>query len=248
MSVSILSHFITGFTVGLITNPIDIVYTRQAADALIPKDARRNYTSFLKGINSVIKEGATGRGALSGGLAFGALMASLPHFYDYLKEYLFFFFGPTYWLRPTCLITTLLLGAVISLPIDNIKTRLHLMSALPDGRMPYKGDIDCFKKAIRYDCNYPKFGNITNLHSGFSAYILKNFISIMIGMKISDIAFRQNYKEGDFIELGNFYRTPYVKIIPHKPLNRNDSNKKILDMGPTTEFKAYWEGDSSFKV
>ena len=248
MSVSIFTHFLTGFAVGVLINPVDIVYSRQAADALIPKNGRRNYTTFFNGINSVANEKALFRGALSGGLSFGTLMAATPHLYDYLKEYLFFFFGPTNWLRPLCLSTTLLIGSIISLPLDNIKTRLHLASALPDGRFPYKNDFDCMRKAFVYDCNFPKFGNITNLHSGFSAYFIKYFIAMMIGIKVSDLAFRENYKEGDFIEPGNFYRSSYVKLIPHTPLTREDSNRKILDMEPTQEFKAYWEGNNFFKV
>ena len=35
--------FLGGFTSGFITNPIDIVYNRQAADALLPNHLKRNY-------------------------------------------------------------------------------------------------------------------------------------------------------------------------------------------------------------
>jgi len=38
--------------------------------------------------------------------------------------------------------------AVISLPFDNVKTKIQKMKAGPDGKMPYKGVPDCFAKSI----------------------------------------------------------------------------------------------------
>lgn len=234
--------------VGALINPIDIVYTRQAVDGLMPKDSKRNYNKLFTSIQAVSNERALFRGALSGGLSLGIFMGSLPRLYDFLKEYLNFFFGPTNWLRPLCLSTALLLSTTLSLPFDNIKTRMHISSPMPDGKMPYLNDLDCLFKSIKYDCNYKKYSSIAALHSGFMASFIRSFVSLMLGIKISDYAFSHNYKEADFIEPGNFYKTPYVKIFPHKPLTREDVNKRILDLEPTQEFKAYWKGNSSFKI
>ena len=38
--------------------------------------------------------------------------------------------------------------AVISLPFDNVKTKIQKMKAGPDGKMPYSGVPDCFAKSI----------------------------------------------------------------------------------------------------
>ena len=37
----------------------------------------------------------------------------------------------------------------MSLPFDNIKTKLQKMKAGSDGKMPYSGVFDCFYKSIR---------------------------------------------------------------------------------------------------
>jgi solute carrier family 25 oxoglutarate transporter 11 len=39
--------------------------------------------------------------------------------------------------------------AIISLPFDNIKTKLMRMRKNPDGVFPYNGFFDCFSKSIK---------------------------------------------------------------------------------------------------
>jgi len=39
--------------------------------------------------------------------------------------------------------------ACISLPFDNIKTKIMKMKKGVDGKMPYSGFIDCFAKSIK---------------------------------------------------------------------------------------------------
>lgn len=38
--------------------------------------------------------------------------------------------------------------ACLSLPFDNVKTKIMKQKAGPDGKKPYSGFIDCFKKSI----------------------------------------------------------------------------------------------------
>ena len=40
-------------------------------------------------------------------------------------------------------------GAVLSLPADNIKTKLMKMNHDKDGKYPYNGFIDCLTKSIK---------------------------------------------------------------------------------------------------
>ena len=138
--------FLGGFTSGFITNPIDIVYNRQAADALLPNHLKRNYSNFFDGLLKVNHEKVAFRGAIASGCAYGMLNASMSSFYDWLKEYLYFFFGPPAWLRPLVLLPTAALGAACFLPFDNIKVRLHNMKPLPNGELPYSGAKECFSK------------------------------------------------------------------------------------------------------
>lgn len=123
------------------TNPIDIVYNRQVADVLYPNSVRRNYTSFLDGLMKVNAEGALFRGAIASGWSYGMLLASMSYLYDYMKEFGYWFFGPTSWLRPLILLPTAYVGISLYLPFDNIKVRYHTMTPMPDGSMPYKSFI-----------------------------------------------------------------------------------------------------------
>jgi hypothetical protein len=147
-SVASLASFSAGFMSGVITNPIDIVYNRQAADALYPDFLRRNYSNLIDGLIKVNAEGALMRGAVASGVSYGMLLASMSAFYDHQKEYWYWFFGPTDWLRPMILIPTAILGTCLYLPFDNIKVRFHTQTALPNGEMPYKGFIETFTKVI----------------------------------------------------------------------------------------------------
>ena len=144
--VSSFASFLGGFCAGVINNPIDIVYNRQAADALLPSHLKRGYTSFFDGITKIQAEGALRRGSLASGVASGVLLASMSNFYDYLKEFSYWYFGPTSWLRPMILIPTVALGTFCYLPFDNIKVRMHNMTHLPNGELPYTGLLDAFMK------------------------------------------------------------------------------------------------------
>lgn len=51
----------------------------------------------------------------------------------------------------TFLLSSCIAGAVaccLSLPFDNVKTKLQKMKANQDGTYPYKGIFDCFYKSI----------------------------------------------------------------------------------------------------
>ena len=44
----------------------------------------------------------------------------------------------------------------LSMPFDTVKTRLHTMRPLPNGKLPYTGTMDCFMKIIKYECDKHK--------------------------------------------------------------------------------------------
>ena len=141
-----LAGFMGGFAAGVMANPVDIVYNRQAADALVPEPFKRNYSNFFDGLVKVNAERALFRGAVASGVAYGMLNCSMSSVYDFLKEYLYYFFGPPAWLRPLCLLPTAAVGAAAFLPFDNIKVTMHNMGALSNGQMPYTGFRDALMK------------------------------------------------------------------------------------------------------
>jgi hypothetical protein len=56
-----------GLIAGIVTNPIEIVYTRMQVDDLYPEKYKRGYTSFYDGLVKTAQEGALFRGAIANG-------------------------------------------------------------------------------------------------------------------------------------------------------------------------------------
>ena len=56
-----------GLIAGVVTNPIEIVYTRMQVDDLYPEKYKRNYTSFYDGLVKTAQEGALFRGSIANG-------------------------------------------------------------------------------------------------------------------------------------------------------------------------------------
>ncbi len=239
--------FLGGFFAGVITNPIDIVYNRQVADALYPNHLQRNYSSFIDGLIKVHAEGAVFRGAVAGGVAYGMLNGGMSSFYDYLKEYFYWFFGPSNFLRPMILLPTTFLGVCLYLPFDNIRTRFHTMTPLPNGEMPYKGFLDAFFKILKYEADVFKYSSpIAFLNGGVPAF-WRLFISLFIGINVTDYAFSNNHLEGELWEPSTVYSGPHQGHIPHEPayIDRYDSKlspvkvrskpEQNISLGPGTQ-------------
>lgn len=243
-----MANFSAGFATGVITNPIDLVYNRQVADSLYPKELRRNYSTFYTGLVKANTEGALFRGAIASGISYGLLLASMSNFYDYCKEWMYWFFGPTNWLRPVCLAPTAFLGVYLYLPFDNIKVRLHTMTRLPDGRFPYTGVLDAFGKIFSYEANYKKYSNLHAFHAGAVGAFMKLYITLIIGCKVTDYSFENNYQEGELLQDGDFFRPPHVGHIPHDPINKASVNQSILDASPSKVYYIDDEKSGSFKI
>lgn len=227
---------------------MDLIYNRTVSNEIFPVNNRRNYQNIIDGLIKVSQENAFMRGGLANAISYGIFFGSISSLYDFLKEYYYFFFGPTHWLRPSCLFAATFVGSYLSLPFDNIKTRLHVMTPLPDGRLPYNGVLDAFSKIFNFECNYWKYSNFHAFHTGFVPYFAKMYISLLAGLYLSDFAFEEIYKEGEFIERGDSTRGPYVKEISHYPYNRAVTNKHIQSIEPSREFFINEKKSGSFKI
>lgn len=171
--------FMGGFCAGVLTNPIDVVYNRQVADALYPDHLKRNYTSLIDGLIKANAERALLRGAVASGAAYGALHTGMSQTYDFLKEYLYYFFGPTVWLRPLVLLPTAAVGVFLYLPFDNIKVRLHTMTQLPNGEFPYTGFLDGLKKALKHEGSISQHSSPLALHSGAAPAFFRLYLTLL---------------------------------------------------------------------
>ena len=142
-------------------------------DEMYPEQCRRNYRNFLDGFVKVAEEGALFRGALAHGLKLAGLVSVASGCYDYMKENMFFFFGPIMANRLVGTAAGTAAACALSLPFDAVATRMHTMRPLPNGRMPYNNSVDCFSKIMRYECNLNHLSNVGAFYSGGQSYFLR---------------------------------------------------------------------------
>ena len=172
------------------------------------------------------------------------LNCSMSSVYDFLKEYLYYFFGPPAWLRPLCLLPTAAVGAAAFLPFDNIKVRMHNMRALPNGQMPYTGFRDALMKVnnfqvysqiLYFECHRGNYSSEAAMLSGFAPTFIKIYSLLLMvkicdnplqGVYISDYVFNYNYLEGELWEGHTAYSTPELIHIRHDPYNTVVLNQK----------------------
>ena len=70
-------------------------------------------------------------------------------------------------------------AAVISLPLDNAKTKMQRMTLGPDGKMPYRNILDCIQKEVRAN-------GITGLWVGLPPYTLRVAPNTMISLTVAE--------------------------------------------------------------
>lgn len=143
-----------GLTAGglaaMIGNPADLALIRMQSDGLKPAAERAHYRSVIDALSRIAR--AEGVAALWAGalptvvramaLNFGQL-AFFSEAKMQLKQH-------TEWgARTQTLAASGIAGffaSFFSLPFDFVKTRLQRQSRGPDGKMPYSGMLDCFRK------------------------------------------------------------------------------------------------------
>lgn len=124
MDWMIMSGLAGGFTAGVITNPVDLVFARMQVDELYPEQCRRNYKNFLDGLMRATDEGVLMRGAVANGFRIGAICASMTNAYDWMKENSYFFFGPWWMNRLAATSLAVAIGTATSMPFDAIRVRM----------------------------------------------------------------------------------------------------------------------------
>lgn len=75
---------------------------------------------------------------------------------DWLKENVYFFFGPMPITRIVGTTGGVAAAGVLSMPFDTIRTRMHTMRPLPNGVYPYENSIDCMAKIVKFECSRAK--------------------------------------------------------------------------------------------
>ena len=166
-----------GFLAGVVTNPVDLVFTRMQADELYPEQCRRNYRGIVDGLMRAVDEGVLMRGAVANGLRIGAICASMTNVYDWCKENSYFFLGPNWINRLWATAAACACGVAASMPFDAVRVRMHTMRPLPDGSLPYSNSLNCFTKMWHFEGNMKYHSNFGGcFYAGGQAYGVRMFL------------------------------------------------------------------------
>jgi len=151
------------------------------ADGLYPDQCKRNYKSFVDGLIRVTEEKALMRGALANGLKLAGMVSVASATLDWMKENMFFFFGPIYLNKLVSITVGVATATAISMPCDTVRNRLHTMRPLPNDEMPYKNTLDCFNKIVKYECSFDKQSNFGAFYTGGQAYFGRLLVISLLG-------------------------------------------------------------------
>ena len=165
-----------GMVAGALSNPVELVFTRMQVDEMYPEGYRRNYKGVVDGLLKACDEGVLMRGAAANGLKIGFILSSMTGVFDYTKEIMYYYIGPHFLNRFVGTLVACTVGMTFSMPFDAVKTRMHTMRPLPDGRMPYSNSLDCFVKICKYESSNKWVSNPGgSFFAGGQAYLARLF-------------------------------------------------------------------------
>lgn len=130
-------------------NPCDLALVRMQSDINLPVEERRNYKNVFDALGRTVKEEGLftlWRGSTPTVIRAMAMNFSLLVPFELMKKVLTPYISDT---RNRTFAASMVSGVaacILSLPFDNVKTKLQKMKALPDGTFPYNGVLDCIKK------------------------------------------------------------------------------------------------------
>lgn len=181
-----------GFVGSCVGNPADLALVRFQADHTLPPEMRRNYKNVFDAFGKIIKDegffslwkGSTPTIARAMALNAGQLAA-----FEELKEIFTRLRGKNDATTRLLAVTGCgVICSVMSLPFDNVKTKLQKQKAGADGVLPYKGLIDCFAKSIARE-------GFFGLWIGLPTFIVRIAPHSIVSLLIMDYLV-QNYGRG----------------------------------------------------
>ena len=116
---------VAGIAGAVVSHPFTVVSIRQALDTQIKPEWRRGYSdNVVKAINQLFASGEAWQGLRVNVLRHLFYNISLTGPYDYFKEGLFTRFGEYGWVDPAALLLATAISSAVTLPVDNIRTRM----------------------------------------------------------------------------------------------------------------------------
>ncbi|GMI86606.1 dicarboxylate carrier 2, PLANT UNCOUPLING MITOCHONDRIAL PROTEIN 4 [Hibiscus trionum] len=135
-------------------NPADVAMVRMQADGRLPPSQRRNYTSVIDAVTRMTKqEGITSLWRGSSLTVNRAMLVTASQLasYDQIKEFIL----ANGWMKDglgthvAASFSAGFVAAVVSNPVDVIKTRVMNMKVEPGQKPPYAGALDCALKTVK---------------------------------------------------------------------------------------------------
>ncbi|PHH87921.1 hypothetical protein CDD83_8236 [Cordyceps sp. RAO-2017] len=176
-----------GLTAGgiaaMIGNPADLALIRMQSDGLKPLAERKNYKSVVDALASIAR--SEGVAALWAGAAPTVVRAMALNFGQlaFFSEAKAQLKRNTDWsARTQTLSASAIAGffaSFFSLPFDFVKTRLQKQHKGPDGKLPYKGMVDCFTKVAKQE-------GLMRFYRGFGTYYVRIAPHAMVTLIVAD--------------------------------------------------------------
>lgn len=185
-----MASLLAGACGAIVGNPADLALIRMQTDKTLPKEQQRNYKNVGDAFRRIVRE----EGALSlfkgaGPTMVRAMALNLGMLgpYDQAKEMMSKVFGASKLTNLGASACAGFLAAFLSLPFDNVKTKVQRMKIQPDGSYPYKGMIDCARKTVLNEG--PK-----GFYTGFPTYYVRIAPHAMLVLLIGDTLKTALYK------------------------------------------------------
>ena len=147
-----IASLVSGAVGSFVGNPADLSLVRMQNDLNLPKEERRNYKNVFDALIRTVKEEgifALWRGSLPTVCRAMAMNFSLLVPFEGMKKVLTPYINDVKLRTIAASCCSGVVAAIISLPFDNVKTKLQKMQKGADGTMPYKGVIDCMSKTAK---------------------------------------------------------------------------------------------------
>jgi hypothetical protein len=184
--------WIAGFSGGIaayVTTPFTLISIRQILDSQTRPEWRRNY----EGIGSALTKlgDKKFKGSFENVLRHVMLNITLTGPFDWFHEGLYLRFGDYDSVRPTAIFLAALTSSIITLPFDNIRTRIMNAHSDPSrNRLNYKGGLDAVVQSIKHEKS--RFALWAGFFSYFASTLTYAWLTVGISSTITGSIKRSN--------------------------------------------------------
>jgi len=166
----------------LVGNPADLSLIRMQADGTLPLEQRRNYKNVFDALGRIVREEgvlALWKGATPTVVRAMALNLGMLASYSEAKAQLDKRFKPGMSNNLTASAIAGFFASLFSLPFDFVKTRLQKQRPDANGKLQYKGSIDCAMQVFRKEGAFA-------FYRGFPTFFTRIAPHVMISLLIMD--------------------------------------------------------------